>query len=551
MSLPTTPIGPVPEETARVAEAAFPRGNRYLQMRDVLGPIFADADFANLYAVRGRPVETPWRLALVTVMQFAEGLSDRQAAEAVRARIDWKYALGLELTDPGFDFSVLSEFRARLVAKSAEHVLLDRLLLACRERGLLKARGRQRTDSTHVLGLLRELNRLERVGETIRVALEAIAVAAPVWLQGWVPREWATRYGRRIENDRLPKGQAERQTWAAQVGTDGWTLLATLTDPTAPADLLDLPAVQLLRQIWEQQFTPPDADGRTQLRPVRELPPAAEQIETPHEPEARYAVKRGHGWTGYKVQLTETCDDDQPHLLTQVTTTIAPAADITQLADIQAGLAAQDLLPAEQFVDAGYVRGQNLVTSREQYDIDLIGPVTTDHQWQAQTADAFDVTQFAIDWAAQVATCPQGHQSAHWGQTHTARGRTMIHIDFAAADCTACAVRARCTRAKTTPRSLTLQPQAEHEAIQAARQRQQTAPFQAAYAHRAGIEGTVSQGVRAFGLRHARYRGLAKTQLQHVATAAAINIQRVMDWCNEVPSARPRQSHLVRLLPAA
>src|ERR671931_521577 len=137
MSLRSEPIGPVPEETARVVRAAFPRGNLYVQLRDVLGVVYEDASFAGLFAVRGRPAEVPWRLALITVMQFAEGLSDRQAAEAVRARIDWKYALGLELSDPGFDFSVLSEFRSRLVAGSAEHSLLDALLAVCKQRGLL------------------------------------------------------------------------------------------------------------------------------------------------------------------------------------------------------------------------------------------------------------------------------------------------------------------------------------------------------------------------------------------------------------------------------
>ena len=254
MSLHPDPIGPVPEETIRVARAAFPKGSRSLQMRDALGTIFTDADFAALYATRGRPVETPWRLALVTVMQFAEGLSDRQAAEAVRARIDWKYALGLELTDPGFDVSVLSEFRARLLAGAAEQLLLDRLLVACAERGLLKGRGRQRTDATHVLGALRVLSRLECVAETLRVALEALVVAAPVWAQTHVPAPWRERYGRRIEDSRLPTGQAARETFATTVGADGLALLAALEDAETPARLRDLPAVHLLRRVWDQHF---------------------------------------------------------------------------------------------------------------------------------------------------------------------------------------------------------------------------------------------------------------------------------------------------------
>lgn len=221
MSLKSEPIGPVPADTARVAKAAFPRGNPYLRLRDHLGTIYTDAAFVPLFAERGRPAETPWRLALITVMQFAEGLSDRQAAEAVRARIDWKYLLGLNLADPGFDFSILCEFRAWLIQRETTEHLLEALATACKAQGLLKARGRQRTDAIHVLAALRVLNRIERVGETLRAALNATAQVAPQWLQAWVPLEWYERYGRRIEDARLPKGQeapvgaANRPGWAA------------------------------------------------------------------------------------------------------------------------------------------------------------------------------------------------------------------------------------------------------------------------------------------------------------------------------------------------
>lgn len=546
MSLRPDPIGPIPAETARVARAAFPKGSRYLQMRDVLGTIFTDTDFVALYPDRGRPGEAPWRLALVTVMQFAEGLSDRQAAEAVRARIDWKYALGLDLTDPGFDFSVLSEFRARLLTGAAEQLLLDRLLVACTERGLLKARGRQRTDATHVLGALRVLSRLECVAETLRVALEAIVVAAPEWAQTQIPPPWRERYGRRIEDYRLPKGQTEREAFAVTVGADGLALLAALAAPEAPPRLGELPAVVLLRRVWEQQFAV--TAGQVRLREAQELPPVAAQIESPHEPEARYGAKRAHSWVGYKVHLTETCDEEQPHLITQVTTTLAPEADVEHLTSIQEDLERQALLPSQHLVDGGYVRGAHLVRSRHRHGIDLVGPVAADPQWQAKAGTGFDISQFRIDWEGQRVTCPQGRSSVRWYET--ARGR-MIHVVFAAADCTPCPVRARCTRATTQPRSLSVQPRAEHEAIQAARQRQATADFARTYARRAGIEGTLSQGVRVCGLRTARYRGLAKTHLQHVATAAALNVQRVTDWLDGQPRATTRRSHLARLAPAA
>ncbi len=177
MSLHPEPIGEIPAETARVARAAFPKGTLVTRLRDEFSIIYQDEDFGRLYPSQGQPALAPWRLALVTVFQFLENLSDRQAADAVRARIDWKYALGLELTDPGFHFSVLTEFRARLVAGNAEHLLLDRMLERFKTRGLVKARGKQRTDSTHVLAAVHDLHLLELVGETLRATLDDLAAA--------------------------------------------------------------------------------------------------------------------------------------------------------------------------------------------------------------------------------------------------------------------------------------------------------------------------------------------------------------------------------------
>jgi transposase len=210
MSLRPTPIGEIPTETAHVAKAAFPKGTLLMRLREEFAVLFEDADFRALYPGRGQPGLAPWRLALVTVFQFLEQLSDRQAADAVRARIDWKYALGLELTDPGFHFSVLTEFRARLVAGRAEHLLLDRMLERFKHRGLVKARGKQRTDSTHVLAAVHDLNLLELVAETLRATLDDLAAVVPDWLRTISPPAWFERYGRRIEEYRLPNGQDKR-----------------------------------------------------------------------------------------------------------------------------------------------------------------------------------------------------------------------------------------------------------------------------------------------------------------------------------------------------
>ncbi len=254
-----TSINPIPELTVRVAQAALPKGNTFMLMRDTLGTIFVEQDFAQLFPHRGQPALSPWRLALVTIMQFVEGLSDRQAAEAVRSRIDWKYTLSLELTDPGFNFSVLSEFRERLINGSAEQILLNNLLKRFTEIGVLKARGRQRTDSTHVLAAIRDLGRLECITETVRYALNAVAEEAPTWLTTFAQPEWYERYGKRIEESHLPRKPIEREEFAAMVGADGFKLIDAIYSSEAPIRLRQVPAVETLRQLWLQQFYAPES----------------------------------------------------------------------------------------------------------------------------------------------------------------------------------------------------------------------------------------------------------------------------------------------------
>jgi transposase len=378
--------------------------------------------------------------------------------------------------------------------------------------------------------------------------LNALARVAPDWLQAQVAPDWYERYGRRIEDYRLPKGQEARLAYAAQVGADGLHLLEAAQQEDAPEPVRTLPQLAILRQVWDQQYVL--EGGQMRLCDPKAHPVAAETLESPYETEARYATKREIHWVGYKVHLTETCDERLPHLITQVETTVATTPDVVQLPHIQDDLAARHLLPNEQLVDAGYPSGQNLVSS-QRHQVDLLGPVYEDRAWQAQAKAGFDVAAFHLDWQQHVATCPQGRQSIRWCETHTARQHTMIHVDFAASDCLVCPVRSACTRAKTIPRSLTVQSQAEHEAIQRARARQERDEFKVAYAQRAGIEGTLSQGIRAFDLRRARYRGQAKTHVQQVATAVAVNVSRLTNWLNEIPLAKTRRSRFAALAPAS
>jgi transposase len=540
----------IPEETARVAKACLPQDHPYLRLADALGPIFQDHDFTALFPTRGQPAIAPGRLALISLLQFAENLSDRQAVHAVRSRIDWKYLLGLELTDAGCDHTVLSEFRTRLVQHDAVTQLFEALLRQFQALGLLKARGRQRTDSTHVLAAVSALNRVELVGEAMRAALNSLAEAAPVWLRGHIPPEWYTRYGARVEAYRLPKDKAKRHALAESIGADGMTLFRALYASSAPGALRDLPAVERLRQIWVQNYLPTDAG--VCWRENDNIPPAASFLSSPYDPDAHYARKHTTQWVGYKVHLTETCDDVLPPLITHVETTPAPVDDSQVTAQLHAALQEKALLPSRHIVDTGYLDAELLATSQRDYGVELWGPTRQDVRWQAHVEGGFDVSQFVIDWDQEIATCPAGHTSISWTPAIDNRANEVIKIKFSSTDCRSCPHRSQCTRAQRYPRrTITVRPREQYEALKAARERQATATFAQEYARRAGIEGTLSYGIRACGLRRSRYIGLARTHVQHVLTAAAMNLARVARWLAGEPRARTRRSPLLRLQQAA
>jgi transposase len=291
MSLPPRIEYRVPEETARVAWEIFPEGNLYMQWYETFGPLFEDRDFAALFSTEGQPALSPMRLCLVLLLQFAEGLSDRQAAEAVRTRIDWKYLWCLELSDPGFHYSVLSEFRGRLVTHGTEAQIFNRVLELCRAKGLIKKRGMQRSDSTEVLAAIRTLNRLELVGETLRAALNVLAVAAPEWTRDHTTPEWVDRYGPRVSDYHLPTKEAEREAHAMVVGVDGLTLVTALWQEPALPWLRALPAVRMVGLVWLQNYTWAE-NGQLRWRTAKEVPPAAQAIRTPYDPDARFSQKR-------------------------------------------------------------------------------------------------------------------------------------------------------------------------------------------------------------------------------------------------------------------
>ena len=550
----------VPDQTAAVARESFPRGSLPMRLRDHLGAWCLDADFAGLYDAGGRPGLSPAQLMAVTVLQFAENLTDRQAADAVRGRIDWKYCLGLELTDSGFDFSVLSLFRDRLLAGGAGRAPLDLMLARLKEAGLVAPGMRQRTDSTHVLARVRDLSRLELAGEAVRAALEALAAAEPAWLASVIDASWRKTYDRKICELRLPAGKDARARLAAQFARDGYRLLEQAAAPGAPPGARELPAARALRRILLQQFYREDGpDGRQEVtwREAEKhgLPPGKDKIASPYDTDARYSEKRGMGWTGYKDHLSETVSDPalddpatgmpaHPGIVTCAETTHAAVPDAAMTPVIHDSLARAGLAPAEHVVDSGYASADHLLAARED-GITMITPLLPDPGWQAREG-GYTSRDFTVDWDARQATCPQGAASRAWNPA-VGKGAQVIVVKFPAAACRACPARDKCTRSAGNGRQLTLRPRPVHEAVTAARAQQETSQWKAQYASRAGVEGLMRQATHVTGIRHARYLGLPKTALEHNIAAAALNLVRLDDWHNGNPPDRGHLANLSRL----
>lgn len=563
MSLQPRRLPAVPADTARAAGAAFPRGSLAVRVRDGLGEVWSDQRFTGLFGVRGRPGVSPAQLMIVLVLAMVENLTDRQAADMVRRAIDWKYALGLGLEDPGFDFTVLSEFRARLVAGSMETEALDALLTRLAGLGLVGSGGRQRTDSTHVLARLRSLNRLELAGESVRAALEALAAAAPDWLATVIDPSWTQVYGSRVEDLHLPQSQTKRTALGLAYGRDGYRVLDAVNATDAPVWLRELPAVAALRRIWVQQYQRViDGDGEKVIRREANeqgLPPGRARLVSPYDLDARYSEKRGKGWTGYKAHFTETCtipaEDDPdtgrpatPNLITHVVTTAATVTDVAMTESIHDSLDAKGLLPGQHVVDAGYTSAELMLAARAR-GVTLLGPLLADTSPQARTG-GYTSAAFTIDWQAQQVRCPQGATSTSWSPC-TQNGTDAIVVRFDTTTCRTCPAKTSCTTATRRGRQLSLRPQPVHNAVAQARAQQSTDKWHNDYKIRAGVEGTIRQATHVTGIRRARYLGQPRTTLEHNLAAAAINLIRYDAWLTTTPLDRTRTTHLQRIFPHA
>jgi hypothetical protein len=366
-----------------------------------------------------------------------------------------------------------------------------------------------------VLAAVRAVNRLEFLTETLRAALEGLSAAAPDWLVTHIDAEWVQRYGARADSYRLPQGEDKRTKLAVQVGADGFDLLEAIHAGHAPAWLREVPAVVVVRRVWITQYHRTITDGRQEVawREDKDLPPSRERICSPYDTDARYATKRGSGWEGYKVHLSETCDEaittGLPHLITNVATTDATVTDVEMLEHIHTGLDRRNLLPDEHIVDAGYTSAELMVSTQSDFSITLLGPLRIDNSPQARASSGFARAAFTIDWDNQRVTCPQGVTNTIWS-TCTERGRESIVVRFPAPTCQTCPVRTQCTSSTRTGRQLMLRPREIHEMVEQARAAQTTEEWRQRYAIRAGVEGTIHQATATTGIRRSRYLGLPK-----------------------------------------
>jgi transposase len=586
------PLGPIPEDTRILGHALLEENNLYRKIGDEYAELVKDEDFASMYSKTGQPGYSPARLSLVIVLQAMEHLSDRVALQMVRTRIDWKYALHLPLEDDGFDASLLSEFRSRLLDHQAERKLFDALLEKLKEKGMLKGRGIQRTDALTIVTATRELNRLELVMETMRLAIVALVECDPKWAKENLPGSWLETYSEWVESERLvkdkgPGGKAETEGLLKQTGRDGFDLLRRVNAESAPAELGQLAAMGTLEQVWKQQYlevedeagqsliVPHTKESRQDGQVNREL------ISTPHDVEARYGEKRGKGSTGYKLHLTEVASEDEPAIITDVDVVGGQQYDGGALEGIHGRLKERQLLPEEHLVDGGYISGEAIAESAGR-EVKLVGPMRGAKQFteageqvKAEASDkqkaelspeaggeecvaagresgsertCLGVEQFRFDFERQAAVCPAGEAAVRWRLERrmdrgvVGVGTAVIMIEWEKAKCLSCLKAPPSLLQRPRGRRVKISP--HYPEIAARRAEQQEGEFWRKYRRRAGIEATLSTVVRGHGGRRTPYRGQGKTRGHYLRVAAAVNLKRAIAW---EAGQKPKRERVVKM----
>lgn len=501
----------IPEEIRIWGESQLALDNAYRSLGDQLCSFIPEEELTSMYAPGGRSSINPSLLSFVTIFQYLEDIPERVAALWVKTRLDWKYALHLPLDDGGFHYADLCNFRKRLLAHGKESLIFEEVLQKIESLGFLKKRGYQRPDSTHVLAVVRQLSRLENLSEGLRMALKAVEQADMAFYEAKLPALYRAHWSKPLSDYQMTED--ERKAALVRVGQDIHWLLGFLK--TNRESFLRFPELEVLQALFSQHFT-------LQAQAValkKEAAPGKEKIQSPHDLEARYATKRGKGWTGYKVHITETANEKgEVNFVTEITTTNAWERDSETLPQIQENLAERSLTPEEQFVDKGYTTGDNLASS-EKKGIKLMGEVSTPENHGRFTAD-----DFSIDFEAKTAKCPAGCTSCSWRTFESGKHQGSVEIRFGE-QWQECPLKAQCTLAKHGRK---LRLQRHYPFLKARREEGKTEAFREARKRRPPVEGTLSEMVRAHGLRKSRDRGFAKTHLQHLMKGAALNLKRLI-----------------------
>jgi hypothetical protein len=492
----------------------------------------------------GRPGIEPVVLAGLTLLQYLEGVPDRQAVELLGYHTGWNFALGRQMGEPVFHFSVLSCFRERLLAHEQSALLFAEILAGLIEAGLVERQCRQRLDSTPVLGLVRRMSRLECMRETLRLALQEVRQQAQPFGQ---PAWWSDCWERYVES-KLDY-QAATEVLIKKMEQSGQDALRLLDWVKALSDtsLAQGPQVQLLQQVFHQQFELVEGQAP---RSRDSVPTAA--VINPHEPQAHWSAK-GKGkdkkeWVGYKAQVAETvhlekCAPGEPtrSFITAMEIQPAWASDLAGAEQVQASQAAMGLEPpTELYVDGAYVSAQKLAQAAEQ-GRELIGPAAR----AAGKDGRLGVEDFAVRVEERQAVCPAGQANTQCSRIERASGEVEYRFEWTQS-CSACPLRDKCVGANQKHRVLEVGQYHTH--LQARRQEQQTPEFEKKCRRRNAIEGAQSELVRGHGLRRARYRGLPKVRLQNYLAGAACNAKR---WIRRLIWELKTAQRSARLSPAS
>lgn len=514
---------------ARLFEAA--PADRFRFFNDVIMPELLELrpELEKMYcSSNGRPAEEPTRMLAVSILQFMEGLPDRKAVEACTYDLRWKLALRMESDEPAFHSTSLVKFRNRLLKHELVEIGFDAVLGAMRKAGYLKAHKAQRLDSTHMLGLVSHMSRLECVRETVRLALEALAELPEVQR----PESWPVWWERYVQSTLEFKTDVETlKQKMAQAGQDAHALLAWVD--TLPDAVGQFKSVIVLRRVYEENFV--EVDGH--LEQTRAQPSGA--VHNPHDPDAQWSAKgtlpgKNKEWVGYKTQVAETLPTAKPEakeptdaVITAVVTQPAITSDHGSIKKVEDEWEREDLeRPAELYVDGGYTSGEVLAEAAQE-NRQIHGPI----QAAPQRANRYSAADFDVDIDRRMTVCPAGKASTNCSRLEETTGKVNYRFEWNNALCQACEHRARCLGANQLHRTLVVGQ--HHQHTQARRREMKCADFKERMHPRNGVEGTISELKRGYGLRRCRYRGLIKATLQNYFIGAACNIKRWarrLDW---------------------